>query len=166
VALTVTLLVATLAWRIVAAVTEGSGAARRARGSLDREVNAHRWLARTLGSLEVGAPGAPGFDGAEHRMTFAAWLEMPQGWLEPGPVTIGVEDHVLVAHASSERVVLKHDVAGLDLDYLLESGAESRWARRWSSPTSAPLAVRLRVACLVSGVRRVDTLLYRIGERG
>ena len=64
-------------------------------------------------------------------------------------------------------LVLADSVKAVAFDYLLEPGAESRWAAEWVSPVSAPIAVRLRVESTSSaGAIRADTVLYLIKSRG
>jgi prepilin-type N-terminal cleavage/methylation domain-containing protein len=167
VAVSLTGLAALLAARTWTGVMEGRAAASAAREALDRKVNAHRWLARAFRSLEVD-PSGGGFRGGPDELRFATWLERPEGWLEPGRVALVVEGATLEAITPDGAVVLAAPVEAVDFDYLLEPGADTRWARRWESAASAPLAVRLRIAFAAStGVAaRVDTLLFLVGERG
>jgi prepilin-type N-terminal cleavage/methylation domain-containing protein len=162
VALALTGLAALLAARTWTAVAEGSEAARAAREALDRRSNAHRWLARAIRSLDVD-PARGGFAGEPARLRFGTWLERPEGWLEPGRVEILADDGMLLAISSADTIVLAGGVIEVAFDYLLEPGADTRWARRWVSPLSAPLAIRLRVAY---GAPPADTLLFLVGERG
>ena len=167
VAVVLTALAATLAARTWAAVAGGAAAAGDAREALDRRVNAHRWLGRVFGSLEVD-PIHGGFEGERDHIRFATWLERPEGWLEPGRVELAATGGILLARLPGDSVILARDVAGLEVDYLLEPGATTRWASRWVSPVSAPLAIRLRLVRFVpAGLpARVDTLLFLVGERG
>lgn len=167
VAVVLTALAATLAARTWAAVAGGAAAVGDAREALDRRVNARRWLGRAFRSLEVD-PGLGGFEGEGDRIRFATWLERPEGWLEAGRVELAATGGLLLARLPGDSVVLARDVAGLEVDYLLEPGATTRWAGRWVSPVSAPLAIRLRLIGIVPAglVARVDTLLFLVGERG
>jgi prepilin-type N-terminal cleavage/methylation domain-containing protein len=167
VAVVLTALAATLAARTWAAVAGGAASAGEAREALDREVNAHRWLGRAFRSLEVD-PIHRGFEGERDRVRFATWLERAEGWLEPGRVELAARGGVLLARLPAESIILAREVAGVELDYLLEPGATTRWAGRWVSPVSAPLAIRLRVLRIVpaGSPTRVDTLLFLVGERG
>jgi hypothetical protein len=72
-----------------------------------------------------------------------------------------------VAQAGAARVSLQREVAGLELDYLLEPGADTKWVREWVSPVSAPVAIRVRIAgCGRGYAAGVDTLLFLVKERG
>ncbi|MDZ4863742.1 MAG: hypothetical protein SGJ01_09885, partial [Gemmatimonadota bacterium] len=64
------------------------------------------------------------------------------------------------------EIVLADSVVGVEFDYLLEPGAQTRWVQTWISPLSAPLGVRLRIARRANDVDWTDTLLVLIGERG
>lgn len=167
VAVVLTALAATLAARTWAAVAGGAAAAGDAREALDRRVNSGRWLSRAFRSLEVD-PSHGGFEGERNRVRFATWLERPEGWLEPGRVELEATAGVLLARLAGDSVILAREVARLEVDYLLEPGATTRWAGRWISPVSAPLAIRLRLARTVpaGSPARVDTLLFLVGERG
>ena len=89
---------------------------------------------------------------------------MSDGWFERRQVTLTAKQGQLRAAVTpGTPIALVDSVADLQLDYLLEPGAESRWVREWVSPVSAPVAVRMRIANAGGGV---DTLLFPIKERG
>jgi prepilin-type N-terminal cleavage/methylation domain-containing protein len=164
VALTIGALVVLVAHQLFAAVAERGHTLIVARTALDRAVNARRWLAATFLSLDVGTDGAGGFDGRPDHVTFSTWLLTPDGWFERRQVTLGADAgqlHALVTPGTT--LALRDSVSDLELDYLLEPGAESRWVREWVSPVSAPVAVRMRIANARGGI---DTLLFLIKERG
>ncbi len=171
VAFTIGALVVLVAHQLFAAVAEGGGALVTARRVLDRDVNAHRWLEATFRSLDVGTEGAGGFEGRRDRVRFTSWLRTPDGWFERRALVLEREDGRLIANVTpGDPIALLDNVTNLQLDYLLEPGAESRWVQEWVSPVSAPEAVRLRVTRVRKerqGERAVvDTLLFLIGERG
>jgi prepilin-type N-terminal cleavage/methylation domain-containing protein len=171
VALTIGALAVLLAHEIFAAVVDRGQALVHARLALDREVNARRWLEATFLSLDVGVDSAGGFEGRRDRVRFASWLRTPDGWFERRALVLGREQGRLIASVTpGDPIALLDNVTDLQLDYLLEPGAESRWVREWVSPVSAPVAVRLRVTRareMGEGERAVvDTLLFLIQERG
>ena len=171
VALAIGALVVLLAHQVFATVVNRGRTLLAARESLDRTMNARRWLAATFLSLDVGTDSAGGFDGRVDRMAFAAWQRTADGWFERRRITLAREGDRLVAGVTpGAPVALMDDVDDVAFDYLLEPGAEARWVREWVSPVSAPIAVRLRVARTGCGMRDagcgVDTLLLLIKERG
>jgi len=164
VALTIGALVVLVAHQLFAAVADRGRTLIAARTALDRAVNARRWLAATFLSLDVGTDGAGGFDGRPDHAAFSTWLLMSDGWFERRQVTLTAKQGQLRAAVTpGTPIALVDSVADLQLDYLLEPGAESRWVREWVSPVSAPVAVRMRIANAGGGV---DTLLFLIKERG
>ena len=163
VALAIAGTVALLANRIFGVVTDGVRQIREARSALDRDANARRWLAAAFLSLEVGQEGTIPFEGAREGVAFSARLRTERGWYERRAVRLFVTAGDLVAEAgASGRVTLGTGVSGVAFDYLLEPGADTRWASAWTSPVSAPLAVRLRI----ERAGAVDTALYLVKERG
>ncbi len=171
VALTIGALVVLVAHQLFAAVAERGRTLIVARTALDRAVNARRWLAATFLSLDVGTDGAGGFDGQPDHVAFSTWLLTPDGWFERRQVTLSAAQGRLGATVSpGTPIALMDSVTDLQLDYLLEPGAESRWVREWVSPVSAPVAARMRIAKAGCEMRNagcvVDTLLFLIKERG
>src|SRR5205807_3187415 len=171
IALTLGALVVLLAHQVFVAVADDGRALIAARQSLDRTMNARRWLAATFLSLDVGMESAGGFDGRVDRMAFAAWQRTADGWFERRRITLAREgDRLVAAVTPGAPVALMDDVDDVAFDYPLEPGAEARWVREWVSPVSAPIAVRLRVARTGCGMGDagcgVDTLLLLIKERG
>lgn len=77
-----------------------------------------------------------------------------------------VVDGAWVADTGGGRLWLADSVRAVGYDYLLTPGAESRWVGTWISPTSAPLAVRLRIQRAGCRAACTDTLLFLIGPRG
>jgi prepilin-type N-terminal cleavage/methylation domain-containing protein len=163
VALVITALVALLAGGTFSAAMSGARRIRNERVAADREANARRWLAGAFLSLEVGQPGSRPFEGHPGHVSFTSWLPVPQGWMERADVALALAGGSLVGtYGDAEPVVLADSVRSLSLDYLLEPGAESRWASEWVSPVSAPLAVRLRI----EHASATDTILCLIKARG
>jgi hypothetical protein len=163
VALTIGGLVVLSAERLFSGAADGGRVLEQARVRLDREANARRWLDATFLSLAVGDSEASGFDGDSNRVRFTAWEQAPGGWFEPRQIDIGASHGQLVASvAPGDPILLADSVRGVAFDYLLEPGADAGWVWRWVSPTSAPLAVRIRVA----RAKVVDTLLVLIKGRG
>ena len=168
VALTIGALVVLLAHELLGAALERSKTLTMARATLDRTMNARRWLVATFLSLDVGTEGGGGFEGRANHATFTTWLLTPDGWFERREVVLARESDRLAASLTpGSAIPLMDSVADVELDYLLEPGADSRWVREWVSPVSAPLAVRLRVRRQGKGESiGVDTLLCLIKERG
>ncbi len=166
VALVVASLLTMIAHRVFGATLDAGRTLTAARQSLDRGENAHRFLAATFLSLEVGAAGQR-FEGRADAVRFAAWMETPDGWFEPIAVTIEVERNRLLAHVGMRPpIVLADSVVDVRFDYLLEPGADKAWITEWVSPLSAPIAVRLRVYRRIAGGKTVgDTTLLQIKTR-
>lgn len=149
------------AHRIFTGVADGTRAVVAARESLDRRVNARRWLKATFLSLE------PPFEGRADRVSFTSWQLVPGGWLEKAPTQLMQEGSAFVGVTSDERLQLADSVSAVTFDYLLNPGADTKWVREWISPVSAPIAVRLRIAgCGRRDAACADTLLFLVKERG
>jgi len=154
-------LVVLAAHQIFTGVADGAKAIATARESLDRSVNARRWLKATFLSLE------PPFEGRSGRVTLTSWQLAAGGWFEPQIVTLSQAGNRVVATSGHQTLQLADSVAQLAFDYLLEPGADTKWVREWVSPVSAPLAVRLRIAgCGKRDPGCVDTLFFLVKERG
>lgn len=165
VALTIGALVVILSQRLLGQVAGSFRALSDARVALDRERNAVRWLKASWLSLEVaGTDGA--FEGKGDQVSFATWLQTPEGWFRRERLRLGLDHGQVVASSGRGRVVLWDSVATLDLDYLLAPGAQAHWVREWSSPLTAPVAVRLRLGRGSAGTVVADTLFFLIKERG
>jgi len=149
------------AHRIFTGVADGAKAVTVARLSLDRSVNARRWLKATLLSLE------PPFEGRTNRAAFTSWQLVPGGWFEQQPTQLLLQNGDFLGNAGSESLHLADGVTDVAFDYLLDPGADTKWVREWISPVSAPLAIRLRIArCGRRDAGCVDTLLFLVKERG
>ena len=95
-------------------------------------------------------------------MTFSSRLPTEYGWAERRAVTLGVDGGQFTGRPGADAPIVLARATGVAFDYLLEPGADSRWVGTWSSPVSAPLAVRVRL----SHDGGVDTALYLIKGRG
>jgi prepilin-type N-terminal cleavage/methylation domain-containing protein len=168
VALVVTALVTLLAHGAFAVAIDGARELRRVRIAEDRTRNAERWLAAAFLSLEVGQQGASSFEGQRDRIHFTSWLVTSSGWMERADVRLGLSGSALIARVGDAApVVLADSAKAVAFDYLLEPGAESRWAAEWVSPVSAPIAVRVRLEGTgPAGAIRADTVLYLVKSRG
>src|SRR6266496_6431901 len=105
VAVTIGALVVLVAHQLFAAVAERGRTLIAARRSLDRAVNARRWLAATFLSLDVGTDGAGGFDGRPDHAAFSTWLLTPDGWFERRTVSLARQDDRLVATAMPGQAI-------------------------------------------------------------
>jgi len=167
VALTISGLVVLLTHRLFDAATESERTVQEARAALDREANARRWMQAAALSLDVGQAAGDGFEGRPDRLSFSTWLETPGGWFARQRLALGQETGSLVAVlGQADTIALATDVDAVAFDYLLEPGADTKWVREWTSPVSAPLAIRLRLGRGTSDGGRVDTLLLLVKERG
>lgn len=120
----------------------------------DQERRAYQILTRAVGSLDVRQSG---FAGGAERLRFSTVVS---GISES--VDLGLAGGYLVL-ASGQRRDSLLPVAAIRADYLLSSGAQSRWLSQWQSPSSAPVLIRL---LLERDSLRTDTLLLRVGSRG
>lgn len=148
---------------LVASVMDAGATLVAARRDAELARQGDRWLRSIIASTSVGQPGDVPFEGAPTATTFMTMMPSAYGWHEPRPVDIRVDgDSLLLRVKGTEPIVLRRGVRALALDYLLEPGANAHWVRQWSSPVSAPLALRIRID--LGG--QVDTALYLIGPRG
>jgi prepilin-type N-terminal cleavage/methylation domain-containing protein len=131
-----------------------------------RRANAHRWLHAAFLSLEVGAVPGESFEGQPQQTVFTTWEVSPRGWFERRRVILGRMGGTLQARLDDgTTIILADSLRSTSIDYLLTPGAVSRWVSVWSSPVSAPLAVRLRLTPIDS-TQASDTVLFLIKERG
>lgn len=148
---------------LVSAVTDAGATLIAARRDAESSHQGDRWLRSIIASTSVGQPGDVPFEGAPAFATFMAMVPTAYGWHEARPVDIRVAgDSLLLNVNGADAIMLRHGVRSVGLDYLLEPGANAHWVRQWSSPVSAPLAIRVRID--LGGP--VDTALYLIGPRG
>jgi len=161
VALALASLVAVLVERLFVATGHAAHALRASADELAQEGNGRGLLDALLGSLGTGSADAE-FLGGPTRLEFSAWCRQPDGWLRRERTAVFASGGALVAGIGEETLVLLRDVRGLQVDYLLSPGADEVWARSWVSPSSVPVAIRLRIE---RGARS-DTLLVLVGVRG
>lgn len=161
VAMAIAGLVMLAAHRIFTGVADGARAVAAARESLDRSVNARRWLKATFLSL------APPFEGRATRASFTSWQLVPGGWFEQRPTQLLRDGSHFIGTTGTESFQLADSVSDIAFDYLLDPGADTKWVREWISPVSAPIAVRVRIeGCGRRDAGCVDTLLFLVKERG
>jgi prepilin-type N-terminal cleavage/methylation domain-containing protein len=155
--------VAVLAHRVFTSLADGAARLEQTRAVLDREMNARRMLQGLAGSLEIDPSGSSGFVGEATRVSFTSWPIGGNGWPSRRRVTIALRDSALIVDGlDSVAVVLREGIRRATFDYLLQTGAGAPWLRQWSSPVSAPIAIRLRV----EEEDAVDTVLLVVGPRG
>lgn len=134
------------------------------RAALDARMNGYGWLRETFRSVSLDRGRSGGFEGRTDRVVFSSYRLAAAGLYEVQRVGLEVVDGRLMAQVASEDpIVLRSQVEGLALDYLLTPGERSEWVREWVSPAALPLLVRLRLG-LVDGT--VDTLLFAVASRG
>jgi prepilin-type N-terminal cleavage/methylation domain-containing protein len=149
------------AQRLLAAARAGGDAIRAARVETERPRNAARWLRAAFESLRVGVDGDDSFRGGTDTLEFSSRLQTPEGGFEVERLQLTLEGGHVVARLGQggpTGITLYRDAAGLEFHYLEGLGARSEWLRRWYSPATAPLAVRM----ILSGR---DTLLFLVGPR-
>jgi prepilin-type N-terminal cleavage/methylation domain-containing protein len=163
VAMVVAALAISTAAAVFTATTDGVGDLVSHSEGWMRESNGRRWLAQTIGGMEVANEASGGFDGTARRLSFRSRSWVRFGWIEWGRAMIVYGDGRLSASiAGEDAIVIADSLVDASFDYLLEYGWDSPWATEWRSERNAPLAVRLRL-------RRpddsADTLLFYVGER-
>ena len=145
-------------------VIDAAAAISSERGAIDREANSRRLLRSTLLSVEVGASNTVPFAGHGDRLEVSAWMPTADGWFELKEVRIGQAGSRLVLTAPDWGVATLGDsLSDVRFDYLVEPGINARWVADWTSPVSAPLALRLRVRRDSSTEAVADTMVYLIG---
>jgi hypothetical protein len=163
VALTAGALLLAALYGLVAAVIDSGSRLVAQRREAEQSRQGDRWLRSVIASTSVGRPGDGQYEGGPASAMFTTMMPTAYGWHEARAVSLRVRgDSLLLDVTGSHEIVLRQGVRGLALDYLLEPGADAKWVRQWSSPVSAPLAVRVRIAMEAE----VDTALYLIGPRG
>jgi prepilin-type N-terminal cleavage/methylation domain-containing protein len=162
VALAITSLLALTAHALLAGVLDASDALRRSAPSQERGPLARAWLIEACRTLEVGTAGSGGFEGTATRARFASRLPGTEGWVERRRVSLVADRGALTATLGEVGVTPVDSADAVTLDYLVDGGGEGGWVTGWSSPVSAPLAIRVRWT--TGDV--ADTLLCPIGARG
>ena len=115
------------------------------------------WLKDAFANATAGRPDDGPFQGSADVARFSTALPHARGWFEPAVVTVSLKDAnvVLLWHGQSQ--VLVSGANSLAIDYLGEFGADSPWFTGWQSPSTVPLAVRLRIG----RTQGTDTLVFR-----
>lgn len=132
------------------------------RRALDTDMNAERWLGRALESVSIGAEGAEPFGGTDSTLRVTAWVPTSDGWPARRTMEVRLRNNVVeVSLGDGAEVALWERVAELHLEYLLVPGESSRWVPMWSSPVSAPVAIRVRLFWSDT-LRAQETLLLAV----
>lgn len=162
VALAITSILALTAHALLAGVLDASDALRRSAPSQDRGHLARAWLIEACRAVEVGASGSGGFEGTPTTARFSARLPDVDGWIGRRRVSLVAKRGALTLGIDRMRFFPVDSAATVTLDYLVDGAGAGGWVSGWSSPVSAPLAIRVR---WTSG-EVSDTLLCPIGARG
>lgn len=161
IALVIGAMLALVAGRTASFVMQTNGRMQAAAEEQDRAMNAERWLREAL-RLTSASPQAE-FVGLPAMLESNALIRTGDGWWEPARLRIAVEAGSLVGRMRDERLVLRTGVRGVEMDYLIEPGADSRWVNTWLSSSATPVAVRLRLRRDTPATQEVaDTLLLRL----
>ncbi|HEX7918087.1 MAG TPA: hypothetical protein VF454_01735, partial [Gemmatimonadales bacterium] len=162
VALLISSCLALTAHALLASVLDGAEALRRAEPSQSTGALPRLWLLEACRTLEVGTEGTTGFQADPTSARFTARVLSPEGWVERQPVVINAEGGSATLALGGRTLTLVEGVDAVALDYLLEGSGDGGWVTGWSSPVSAPQAIRLRW----STGAVTDTLFCPIGARG
>jgi prepilin-type N-terminal cleavage/methylation domain-containing protein len=160
VAILLTATVAVLAHALLEGTLLGAQAIDRAAATTDGRVAGRAWTLEACRSLEVGTPGAPGFLGTSTEAKWGTRVMGPDGWVERTTVTLAVERDRVTIRAPWFQAVVVDSVASAAIEYLIDGDS---WMEGWSSPVSAPRAIRLRWQRMDG---TADALLCTIGGRG
>lgn len=130
-----------------------------------RQANARRFLATAIGSLEVAQTPGGSFAGTSDTVAFTTWQATPEGATERRRLVLRLVLSQLVAISEHDTLSLVDDVDSVALDYLMDLGANAVWQAGWTSPATAPLAIRIRLRRSQPD-SKCDTLLFLAGARG
>lgn len=162
VALLLTSITVLVAHAMLSGVMAGEEAVRRGAELPDGPAAARSWALEACAGLEVGTPGTHGFEGTKREVRFEARLIGEEGWVERQEVRIVVDRTSVSIRTPVVHATLADSIDAAVIDYLVSGAGEGGWVTGWSSPVSAPLAIRLRW----SRGEVADTLLCWIGARG
>ena len=162
IALAVTSLLALTAHALLAGVLDSSDALRRSAPAQDRGILARAWLMEACRTVEVGTPGSGGFEGTATTAAFSARLPGAGGWVTRRKVRLEVQAGGLAATLGLLTIMPVDSAKAVTLDYLVDGAGDGGWVTGWSSPVSAPQAIRVRW----NDHGSADTLLCAIGARG
>lgn len=149
------------------ALTAGSALAGMAIYTVERQqavigrhtatAHGYLWLREVFTNATVGQPGDMPFHGSAHTARFSTTLPSARGWSGRAVVTIELRDSNVVLQRRERSVIVVRGAGSLAIDYLGAFGADSPWFTGWQSPSTAPLAVRLRIG----RTQGTDTLVIR-----
>jgi prepilin-type N-terminal cleavage/methylation domain-containing protein len=162
VALMLTSLVVLVAHQLLAGVVDGAAALRRSAPLPTGPLLGREWALEACQTLEVGTPETHGFEGTASSARFDARLVTAEGWVERQGVTIEVREDQALIRTGAITATIVDSAEAPTLDYLSDGAGDGGWVMGWSSPVSAPLAIRIR--WVRAGV--ADTILCPIGARG
>lgn len=163
VALVVGGIVILLVHRIVDVVATGAHQLESMQIDRDRVVNGRRWLRAALGSALPPTEAEP-FVGTPVTLAVTVATREGRGWFHHERLRLGLVDSAFVAESTSGRqIVLSSDVGAAAFDYFLEIGVVGRWVRAWTSVTTSPKVIRIRL--LHSHRADVDTAIYLVRDR-
>jgi len=161
-ALTLAALTFLLTARLVSASSQLTVALDARRRALETDMNAERWLGRALESVSIGTEGAEPFEGTDSTLRLTAWVPTSDGWPARRTMELRLRNTVVeVLLGDGTGVTLWERVGELHLEYLLVPGESSRWVPMWSSPVSAPVAIRLRLSW-TDTLRAPESLLLAV----
>jgi prepilin-type N-terminal cleavage/methylation domain-containing protein len=169
-ALAVSSMVLLLSGELFGTVVDARGRIRTSTALSDREFNQLEWLREAFRSLDVGSNDRGSFQGGPDQVEFSSFLLTNRGWSESKRIRLLVAgaQRLMAIVGEADTLALGERMVSLNLDYLLQPGAQARWVQEWRSPSTAPLAVRLRITRRGKDtpVGTVDTLLFLVGARG
>jgi prepilin-type N-terminal cleavage/methylation domain-containing protein len=151
-----------LAAASVTAALEGRGRLLAARDRLDARENAVRTLTEWLQAVDIGLVGARPFDGRPDGLDCTVWQLMPGGWTERRTLRIALVDGRLVARTEDRAATFGTRLDDVSFAYLGSFDRSAAWVSGWSSPVSAPAAIRIVTQAADGHV----TLLLLVGGRG
>ena len=127
--------------------------------------NGVRLLAEMLRGASVPTDSQP-FVGERSALTFDRITSDQSAWPFRDRVRLTVDDAGrLCAYASASAVVIRSQIARLEIDYLSTRGLASAWRETWVSTVDLPSAVRFRLTHRSSAGAVVDTVLMAVGTR-
>lgn len=162
VTLFLTSLVALLSHQLLAGVVDGASALRHSSPASTAPTYGREWVLEACRTLEVGTAGTHGFEGTSTSARFDARLVTAAGWVERQAVVIETGAGGVTFRANALAATVIDSAATATLDYLADGAGERGWVTGWSSPVSAPLAIRIRW----TRAGATESLLCPIGARG
>lgn len=117
----------------------------------------YSWLKDAFANATAGRPGDAPFQGSAGAARFSTTLPHARGWFEPTVAAVALEDANVVLRWRGQSQIVVGGANSLKIDYLGEFGLDSPWFTGWQSPSTVPLAVRLRIG----RTQGTDTLVFR-----